>query len=811
MIINIQAFKKNIADEKKSNIIHRESDRLSGNRPIDLISETNPIVIMDEPQSMGSDKSKVALETLKPMVTLRYSATHKELHNLMYRLTPVDAYQQRLVKGIEVSSILSEKSSGKPYIKLMSVSDTNGYKAKIEIWMRKKDGSLTKKVVTLKPGDDIWDASKEVDYYKDQGLILSDIDCEPGNETVTFIEGTILFLGEAIGETNEEAMKRAQIRETIDLHLRKESSYIKKGIKVLSLIFIDRVKNYRDYNDDGIEIKGKYALWFEEEYKNLIEGKYKSLLKQNLEYFSKFPDDIHDGYFSIDNKKRIKDSSGTTKSDEDTYNRIMKDKERLLSLDDNLRFIFSHSALKEGWDNPNVFQVCTLVESKDNMTKRQKIGRGLRICVNQDGERVNDPKYNRLSVIANESYKDFARSLQKELEREAGFKFGVVEQISFSELEITTEYGHELKISQDESVDIYNYLKKNDYLNKKNKVTEKFFRDVDEDTFVVPDRYSEFREKIINQITTLSKEIEIKDANDKVKVSINKRVYVSPAFKEVWNKINQKTFYSVNMDIESFIKSCGKDISDMKQIEKEKVRRERSKLDLTNTGVVYEARASYANIGNVIDFEAPKYPDLVRRLQESTGLTRKTITDILVDSGRLKEFNFNPELFIKRVSAFIRSNKKKYMIDSLQYYKTDEFYTMSEVFEDDEMYGYRSKNVLDISEEKNIYDHVIFDSIIEKQFAMDAENDENVLLYAKLPLKFKIDTPYGNYSPDWVVVIQSEEEHKLYFVAETKGSRDKEQLKGMEHSKIIAGRKHFEVLDNEVKYEFVKELRDLID
>lgn len=811
MIINIDAFRKDIDDDKKSNIIHRESDKLSGNRPIDLISGTYPIVIIDEPQSVDTTKkSKDALKTLNPLVTLRYSATHKDLYNLMYQLTPVDAYQKRLVKQIEVSSVSSDIASAKPYIKLHSVDDKNGYSAKVEIWVKQKDGTLKKKRVKVKPGTDLWDASKEVDYYKDQNFIVSNIDCFEGEESIAFSEGTVLHLGEATGETNQEVIKRAQIRETIDLHLQKEAHYVKKGIKVLSLFFIDKVANYRDYDSDGKINKGKYAIWFEEEYKKLIEGKYKHLVQQNQEHFAAFPDDIHDGYFSVDNKNRFKDSStGSSKADESTYELIMKDKERLLDLKEPLRFIFSHSALKEGWDNPNVFQVCTLVETKDTLTKRQKIGRGLRICVDQDGSRVLEPKYNKLSVIANEAYKTFAKELQTELEREAGFKFGVIEKVSFTNLEITRDDGTERRLTQSESKEIYKYLKEKGYINNKNKVTEEFFRDKNEDKFTVPYKFDEMKYKIMFQIENLSREIEIKNANDRVQVKRNKKVFLSDDFKALFKKIDQKTFYSVDMDIETFVKACSSDIAHMPTIEAEKVRRERSLLDVTTKGVLHEERARYENLGKVFDFETPKRPDVLRRLQESTGLLRKTLTDILIDSGRLKDFNVNPELFIKHVSAIIRKLKREYMVDGIKYYKLDDFYNMEEVFDDSELYGYKNKNVLDISDEKNVYDHVLFDSEVEKMFAEDAEKDEDVIVYAKLPTKFSIDTPYGKYSPDWIVLLRAMDGDKLYFVAETKGSKDEEQLRQSEKAKILSGRKHFEVLDNEVKYELVKELKDL--
>lgn len=812
MIINIDAFRKDMDDTKKSNIIHRESDQLSGNKPIDLISGTNPIVIIDEPQSVdNTPKAKAAIKSLKPLVTLRYSATHKNVYNLMYRLTPVDAYQQKLVKQIEVSSVLSDESNAKPYVKLISVDDKNGYKAKVEIWIKKKDGSLEKKKVTVKQGTDLWDASKEVDYYYNQGYQVSNIDCFEGEENIAFSNGEFLELGQAIGDTNDEAIKRAQIRETINLHLEKESHYIKQGIKVLSLFFIDKVENYRIYDVDGNQQKGKYAIWFEEEYKKLIETRYKFLIQKNKDYFSKFPEDLHDGYFSIDKKGRVKNSTtGSSKDDESTYELIMKDKEKLLDLNNDLRFIFSHSALKEGWDNPNVFQVCTLVDTKDTMTKRQKIGRGLRICVNQKGERVLEPKYNKLSVVANEAYKSFASSLQRELEREAGYKFGIIEAMSFVNLQMTTSDGEDKTLNQNDSQTIYNYLKEQNYINKQGKVTEKYYKDKANDTFVLPYEYVDMTDKITFQIENLAREIEIKNVENKIKVNIVKEVIESEEFKKLFNKIKQKTFYDVEIDIDAFVQQAAKEIRTMPKIQSEKVIRERSRLDITAKGVLHEDRARYEVLGSISDFETIKKPDLLRRLQESTGLLRKTLADILIKSNRIAEFNLNPEVYLKNVSTIIKRVKKEFMVQGIKYHKTDEYYTMDEVF-DTELSGYKDKNIfkVDLSKKNNVYDYVIFDSNVEKMFAEDADKDENVIVYAKLPTKYFIHTPYGKYSPDWIVLMRSTEGDKLYFVAETKSTKDKDKLHPYESAKIMSGKIHFESLNNGLEFKHVVNFKDL--
>lgn len=814
MIINIDAFRKSFVDpkkENKANLIHRESDRLSGNRPIDLIASTNPIVIIDEPQSVdGTKKSKEAITSLNPLCTLRYSATHKELYNLMYRLTPVDAYQENLVKHIEVASITSNEASAKPYIKLLSVSDKGGtYSCRLEIYVNnKKTGVIDKKAVTVKTRDDLWEISNEVDYYKDCGYIIDNIDCFKGEESVSFSNGDYLNIGETIGDVDDTVIKRAQIRQTIELHLNKELHYVKKGIKVLSLFFIDEVAKYRNY--DREDEKGDYAIWFEEEYNKLIQlPKYRKLREKYAGKISLEANKVHDGYFSKDGKGRVKNSTGAgvSKDDETTYQLIMKNKEQLLSFDEPIRFIFSHSALKEGWDNPNVFQVCTLIETKDTMTKRQKVGRGLRICVNQNGERVLENKYNVLSVIANESYKEFASTLQKELESD-NFKFGIIEPISFTGICMKQIDGTTYELTQDDSQQIFNYLVKNEYMTSKGKINAKYHTEKYEGTFSLPDKFESYTTKVIKRIDNLTKEIEIKDVSKKVPVKINKEVQLSPEFEVLWNKIKQKTVYTVNMDIDRLKKQAIEQIQNMPHIKPDRIDSQLTKVDINKQGVK-DIGHQVRELGAVYEFEKSSYPDFIRRLQDATQLLRKTIIEIIAESGRLSEFYLNPEQFIKQVSKILLAVKKENLTEGIKYQKVDEYYEQDFIFNDEELYGYSDRNVLEVNSNRNIYDHVIYDSIVEKKFAIEAENDENVLLYAKLPSTFKIDTPIGAYNPDWALVLNTEDGEKLYFVAETKGTENINDLKGSEKKKILCGRKHFEVIDSGIKYKVVKELMSL--
>lgn len=745
-----------------------------------------------------------------PMLIKSFSATHKELYNLMYRLTPVDAYQENLVKHIEVASITSNEASAKPYIKLLSVSDKGGtYSCRLEIYVKdKKTGEIKLKSVTAKTRDSLDELSNGVDYYTSHEHTVDNIDCFKGEESVSFSNGEYLNIGEVTGDVDDTVIKKAQIHQTIELHLNKELHYIKKGIKVLSLFFIDEVAKYRNY--DREDEKGDYQIWFEEEYSRLIQlPKYRILREKYADKISLEADKVHDGYFSKDGKGRLKNSTGdgASKDDETTYQLIMKDKEQLLSFDEPIRFIFSHSALKEGWDNPNVFQVCTLIETKDTMTKRQKVGRGLRICVNQDGERVLENKYNVLSVIANESYKEFASTLQKELESD-NFKFGIIEPISFTGICMKQVDGTTYELTQEDSQQIFNYLVENEYMTSKGKINTKYHTEKHEGTFNLPNRFESYTAKVIKRIDNLTKEIEIKDFSRKIPVKINKEVQLSPEFESLWNKIKQKTVYTVNMDIEKLKEQAIEQIQLMPRIKEDRIDSQLTKVDINKQGVK-DVGHQVRELGAVYEFERPSYPDFIRRLQDATQLLRKTIIEIIAKSGRLSEFYINPEEFIKQVSKILLAVKKENLTEGIKYQRVDEYYEQDFIFNDEELFGYSNRNVLEVDSNKNIYDHVIYDSIVERDFAIDAENDDVVVLYAKLPSTFKIDTPIGAYNPDWAVVLNTEYGEKLYFVAETKGTENINDLKGSEKKKILCGRKHFEVIDSDIKYKVVKELRSI--
>ncbi len=810
MIINIQAFSKSFEDpekEGKANIIHRHIDKMNGRKPIEFIQATNPIVIIDEPQSVDTTKkSKQAIESLNPLCTLRYSATHRDKYNLVYKLDAVDAYEKKLVKKIEVASIRSEESYNKPYIKLLEVSNNNGFKAKIEIDI--KQGGKVKRVKrTIKTNDDLYDISGERELYR--GYIVENINCTPGYESIEFINGDYIKLGNAIGDMNDDEVKRFQIRKTIETHLDKERSLNDKGIKVLSLFFIDKVSNYRKYDKNGSELKGKYAKMFEEEYMDLIKKpKYRNLFNYTDEKEITIDDveKMHGGYFSIDNKGKIKDTRGNTKADEDTYSLIMKDKEKLLSFDTELRFIFSHSALREGWDNPNVFQICTLNETNSQIKKRQEVGRGLRLAVNQDGERVMGHEVNRLTIIANESYEDFARNLQREIEEEEGIKFGYIEKFSFSNI-LTDPDNEESYFGYENSEKVWNDLYERGYINEYGKIYDKLRQDLKINKVELSDEFIDLKQQIVSIIKKIAgdRKINISNAYDRKEVKLRKGILLDEKFLELWNRIKHKTTFRVDFDIEELKQRCVDKIKSMKKIDKPKFIIESAYTDITRGGVstelVSETKADYST------YEI-KLPDIITYLQNETNMTRRTIIDILTKCKRLEDFKNNPQRFMDTVSDIINKELSMMIVNGIKYKKiNDEYYAM-EVFKDDELYGYLGKNLIEST--KGVYNHVIYDSNIEAEFAKKLEVNEAVKLYAKLPSSFVINTPIGTYNPDWAILIEEDNEEKLYFVVETKGTLDEYQLRETERAKIKCGKKHFEALNSGVKFKVTDTLENLL-
>lgn len=797
MIINIDAFRKSFIDpekEDKANVIHRPNDRLNGYKPIEFIQETNPIVIIDEPQSVDTtEKSKEAIRSLNPLCTLRYSATHVDKYNMVYRLDAVDAYNEKLVKKIEVMSVRSEESFNVPYIKLLEVKER---KAKIELDVETR-GKVRRTPKTVKYGDDLYDISGEREIYRN--YIIEQIDWTEGNESIE-VNGNILRIGSSIGDIDDDSIKRFQIQQTIEEHLDKELRLNHRGIKVLSLFFIDKVANYRDYDSEGNPIKGKYAVMFEEEYKKLIQKpKYQTLFK-DIDIETDV-EKVHNGYFAQDKKGRLKDTRGNTEADTDVYSLIMKEKERLLSFSEPLRFIFSHSALREGWDNPNVFQICTLKESSGTyVSRRQEIGRGLRLAVNQNGERVSDYNVNTLTVMANESYEDFVANLQKEVEKETGITFGKIEKHIFAKLAYYDEEKEEsITLGYDLSKKLYEDLKEKGYIDKKDIATSKLKEDLENYSVQIAEEFVPWRSAILNELKRITERLPIKDASKKKKVKINKAIIDSKEFLELWEKIKYKTVYSIDFDSDELIQNAISSIRNMNKIDKVRIigrKDEISRMDrITGLQIstLREGVKDYVSVQH-------KLPDVITELQNRTNLTRKSIVQILIGCKRLEDFKNNPQKFIEEVTKIILREMKLILRDGIKYYKMDDEYYAVELFQNQELLAYLNENAIESS--KSPYDYVIYDSDIEASFAKRFESDENVKVYVKLPNWFKIETPIGNYTPDWAVVINNKDgEEKLYFVLETKGTDIEEFLRTPEIAKIEFARKHFEAIDTDVAFE----------
>ncbi|MBP7552074.1 MAG: DEAD/DEAH box helicase family protein [Spirochaetes bacterium] len=690
LLINIDSFAK---DE---NVINRNNDKLIGKKPIEFIQGTNPIIIIDEPQNMETEIRKKAISNLNPLFTLRYSATHKFIYNLIYKLDPVKAYDLGLVKQIEVDSVFTENNFNQAYVSLEDiVTSKSKLLAKIKIDVNSADGVIRKVVNVDKNNYDLFVLSNSRACYED--ILVESI-----NHSDNYIEltgGIRLFKGEVKGDFQDEII-RIQIQKTIEEHFEKERKYKPLGIKVLSLFFIDRVSNYRFYSEIGNSQKGKYAKLFENIFTEISNRpNNKNIIPFDI-------DEIHNGYFAIDKKGILKESkeNKSTEADNEAYHLIMKDKEKLLDSNTPLRFIFSHSALREGWDNPNVFQICTLNETKSEMKKRQEIGRGLRLCVNQDGNRVFDKNINKLTVIANTHYEEFAKQLQKEIEDDCGVQF--------------------------------------------------------------KDR--------------------IKDKNQRVKLILRKGIELDQNFLDLWNKIKYKTIYNVNYDTENLIKEAASNIKNMNAISKPIIKSVKSKIEIDNEGVKIVEDGSSIHRP---DSYRQIIPDIFSYIQNRTELTKDTIYQILKNSGRFSDLWKNPQMYLDRVIIEIKNTLYRLMIDGIKYEKiAGQEYEMR-LFEMKEIESYISNLKKVKNENKTIFNYIELDSEIERKFANDCDDNENIEFYIKLPNWFKIDTPLGSYNPDWALIFKDEK--KLYFVAETKSTISKMNLRDSERLKIECGKAHF--------------------
>ena len=804
MVIGIDGFQKEL------NLINRDNDKkFGGARPIELLRETNPIVVIDEPQStISTEKQLEAVRTLNPLCTLRYSATPVRVENKLYKLDAVDSFSRKLVKGIEVDSFAVQDAHNDAYLCLKSVDNRKSrITARIEIDKKMKSGSVQRKIISVHQGDDLYEMSGGRDVYA--GYIVNDIYCAAGEEYVDFTSRPeVLHLHEAVGQIHADEIKRQQIRATIEEHLDKELLLRPKGIKVLSLFFIDKVANYRVYDDAGAH-KGKYAIWFEAIYRELIgKPKYKEL-RAALHGEAEEAECVHEGYFSADNTKknaaRWKDTSGTTTADDSTYNLIMKEKEKLLSFDCKIRYIFSHSALKEGWDNPNVFQICTLNETASVIKKRQEIGRGLRLCVDQQGERQYDRSVNILTVIANESYDEFAAALQKEYQ-EDGVRFGVLELSDFAPLVLRTEQGEEKPLGLEKAKEIIAFLREQSYIDAAGNVQKALRHDLDRKELHLPEELMPYRTAIEAVCSRACTSLRIQKAGDREKLALNKAVFLSEDFKALWDRIKWKTRYHVDFSTDELLEKCRAEMAAELRVTAAKIIQTKAEVTIEEGGVQAatlhpgRARESYAHEGDL--------PDVVAYLLRETNLTRRTIVELLTGTRRaadgtwkpfdahgnhLDAFRRNPQLFMERTAKIVRRVMKSLIVAGIRYERLgDTAYYRQELFASEELQGYLESNLL--KSEKTPYNYVIYDSKNERKFADAFENDPEVKYFAKLPAWFKISTPLGSYNPDWAVLFDIDGEEKLYFVIETKGNVDADHLRPVEKEKIHCGEAHFRAL-----------------
>lgn len=797
MIVTVGAINK-----KDVNSLYRDNEKTGGEAPIDLIRATRPVIIVDEPQSVDGGlegRGKQALDAMNPLCTLRYSATHVDKHHMVYCLDAVDAYDRKLVKQIEVASLEVEGGHNKAYLRFLSASNKRGaITARVEIDMQ-EGGQVRRREKVVQDSDDLEDLTGRA-LYKD---------CRIGEirpagdasllEVKTAGSETFLSVGQAIGDVDADAVKRQMIRRTIHEHLEKEKRLAPLGIKVLSLFFIDAVEHYRSYDADGNPLKGKYATIFEQEYARAAKlPEFVSLFKE-VDVTSDAAE-VHDGYFSIDKNKRWTDTAENNQANRDSaeraYNLIMKEKEKLLSFDTKLKFIFSHSALKEGWDNPNVFQICALREIGTERERRQTIGRGLRLAVKcvgpERGHRVRGFEVNTLTVVATESYEAFAENLQKEIERDTGIRFGIVEKHQFAAIPVTKEDGSTTMLGFDGSTAIFDWLKAEGFIDAKGKVQNKLRTAIKNATLTLPAAHAAHLPQVREVLRKIAGRLEIKNADDRVTVKTRQAVLHSAEFQALWDRIKHQTTYRVHFDNDKLVKDCAKAITDGAPISKARVTIRKADLAIGQGGVLATETSSSGPVtieeGDIV------LPDVLSDLQDRTQLTRRSLVTILIESGRLIDFKRNPQAFIELAADLINRTKRLALVDGIKYQRVgDEHFYAQELFEQEELIGYL-KNMLKDTQ-KSVFEHVVYDSAgVERAFAEQMEKSDAVKVYAKLPGWFKVPTPLGTYNPDWAVLIEIDGQERLYFVVETKGSLFTDDLRDQEAAKIACGEAHFKAL-----------------
>lgn len=827
MIINIQAFNSTSNANRR---IYEELDSFQSRKPIDVIKANRPILILDEPQKMEGKRTLEALKQFDAMAIFRYSATHKTTHNLIHRLDAVDAYNQKLVKRISVRGITIDGMGGThAYLYLEGIDlSKSAPVGRLSLEVKRKSGAIVREIRKIEKGDNLYTVSGEMEQYRDR-YVVTNIDANA--QTVEFENGVVLEVGTATGDVSEEDMRRIQIRETIRAHFEKEATLFGRGIKALSLFFIDEVAKYRDYDEE--DTKGLYARMFEEEYQALRDEYLSQLPLSEAEeayheYLKKHAiDTVHKGYFSIDKNNRLVDPKGKKESnDASDYDLILKDKERLLSFAEPTRFIFSHSALREGWDNPNVFTLCTLKHSDNTISRRQEIGRGLRISVNKEGIRQDDPAtvhdINVLDVIANESYEEFAKNLQKEILDELKNRPRKASTDYFKGKVLSDEAGNEQIITSAIADDLMVYLSANHYLEKDRTISDTYRDARDAGTLApMPDSVAGKEQAVIELVDQILDaklgDRMIENGNRARQNRIKQHNLERKEFQELWKRINKKAIYQVELDTPELIKHSIQAMNDALRVRKLEyvIQRGMQNVEITESDLERKSliqsgkiqRQAYTN-----EFPSTVQYDLLGKVAVDTYLTRQTVAQILTQIEPLVfgQFKENPEDFIAQAVKLINEQKARIIINQVTYdvindrYETDLFTDAQVRINHDSANGPLEKHVLE---------YAVTDSTIEKNFIKELENNEEVVVYAKLPNGFKIPTPVGNYNPDWAITFKEGSVKHIYFVAETKGTTSTMEIRAVEKAKIECAQKFFDTInsnDESISYGVVSSYADML-
>lgn len=837
MIINSQAFNARGKDARR---ISMKLDEFRSRRPIDIIAKTNPIVIIDEPQSVEGKQTKENLKQFNPLMTLRYSATHKSdsIYNMVYRLDAMEAYNKRLVKKIAVKGITESGSTAtESYVYLESINLSKAAPTATLQFDFKGSTGIRKITRIVSEGYNLYDNSNQMEEYK-QGFVVSRIDGR--DDSVEFINGIKLYAGDVIGKVSEDQLRRIQIRETILSHIQRERALFYKGIKVLSLFFIDEVAKYKQYDAAGRPVNGEYAEMFEEEYKDVIGNLQVAMGEDDyMKYLSEIPaEKTHAGYFSIDKKGKMIDSKANEKrentkekmsNDVDAYDLIMKNKELLLDRNPKkspVRFIFSHSALREGWDNPNVFQICTLKQSSSDVRKRQEVGRGLRLCVNQDGERMdtnvlgNDVhNVNVLTVIASESYDSFAKGLQSEIAEAVADRPKAVTEELFIGKVLKDINGNEQVVDIDTGRAIHYDLIINGYIDKKGTLTDKYYEDKANGELKVAEEVADSAASVIEIIDSIYDGRAMQPENarsNNVELEVDESKLAMPEFKALWGKINSKSVYVVDFDTDELVRNSIDALDRKLRVSKIYFKVETGAMEQIESKAELETGSSFAKEESTT-YESSKAVssnvkyDLIGKLVDETGLTRKAVIQILqgIQPTTFSQFKNNPEEFIIKAAALINDEKATAIIEHITYNVIDDKYG-TDVFTDPTIRGRLGVNAM--KAKKHLYNHIVYDSSNEQAFATELDTNTNVAVYVKLPDGFYISTPVGHYNPDWAIAFYEGTVKHIYFVAETKGSMNSMQLRLVEDSKIHCAREHFKAISNgEVVYDVIDSYKELLD